>query len=219
MFDVGRELGHIFWLGGSPCSGKSTISEILASRFGLDVYHVDEAFEAHAQSFDPALQPALTRWCASSWEQRWMQPVGRLLRDVIACYREHFTLVLEDLRSTPKHKPLLVEGAALLPGEVAGVLAERRRAVWVVPTADFQREHYSKREWVGGVVGQCENPEAAFDNWMGRDIEFARWVAAEAGALGLEILRADGTRTAEENASAVASHFRLTADAPPQAHP
>src|SRR5215216_5249591 len=101
MCDLERELGHAFWLGGSPCAGKSTISEILAGRFGLEVYHVDEAFEVHAQSLDPVLHPALTRWRASSWDRRWMQPVDRLLQEVIACYREHYTLILEDLLSMP----------------------------------------------------------------------------------------------------------------------
>lgn len=205
-------LGHVFWLGGSPCAGKSSISDILAARFDLHLYRVDEAFEVHAQRFDPVLHPALTRWFASSWSQRWMQPVESLVQDVIACYREHFTLILEDIRSLPSNKPILVEGTALLPGRVACVLADRSRALWVVPTADFQRKHYSRREWVWRVLEQCASPEAAFHNWMERDIEFARRVTAEAGELGLELLRVDGKHTIEENALTVAAHFRLSTD-------
>lgn len=211
MFDVRRKLGHVFWLGGSPCAGKSTVGEILASRFGLDVYRVDEAFEVHVRSLDPALHPALTKWLAASWNQRWMRPVESLLQEVVACYREHFTLILEDLLSMSGRGPLLVEGTALLPEQVAGVLAERSRAIWLVPTAEFQREHYSKREWVGEILRQCDNAEAAFANWMGRDAKFARWVEAEAKALSLEVLQVDGELTVEEGAAAVASHFRLTA--------
>lgn len=79
-------LKNLFWLGGSPCAGKSSISDSLASRFDLDVYHVDEAFETHTQSLDAVHQPALTKWSASSWNERWMQPIDRLLQDVIACY-------------------------------------------------------------------------------------------------------------------------------------
>lgn len=211
-FDSVHNLEHVFWLGGSPCAGKSSISEILARRFDLQLYRVDEAFEAHAQRFDPALHPTLIKWCASSWNQRWMRPVESLLRDVIACYQEHFTLILEDILSLPRHKPLLVEGTALLPRQVAGVVADRNRALWVVPTAEFQLEHYSKREWVCRILEQCDNAEAAFRNWMGRDAEFARWVTAEAGELGLELLRVDGTHTIEENAATVASYFQLSTD-------
>jgi hypothetical protein len=98
---------------------------------------------------------------------------------------------------------------------LAGVLADRSRAVRVVPAADFQREHYSKREWMCRILEQCDSPEAAFRNWMERDAEFARRVAAEVAELGIELLPADGEHTVEENAAKVASHFRLSVEALP----
>jgi 2-phosphoglycerate kinase len=207
-------LAHVFWLGGSPCAGKSSISEILARSFDLDVYRVDEAFEVHAQRFDSLLHPTLTKWRASSWNERWMQPIDSLVQQVVACYGEHFTLILEDILSLPNHKPLLVEGTALLPRKVASVLPERHRAIWLVPNADFQKAQYSKREWVQGILAQCDHAEAAFHNWMERDAEFARWVTAEVEELGLELLRVNGQHTIEENAMTVASHFRLIANVP-----
>jgi 2-phosphoglycerate kinase len=209
-----RTLEHVYWLGGSPCAGKTSISQTLANRFGFDVYHVDEAFEAHAQRFDPVLHPALTKWRDSSWNQRWMQPIDSLIKDVIACYREHFALILEDVLSLPQHKLLLLEGTALLPSQVAPFLLDRRRAIWVIPTADFLRAHYSKREWAREVAAQCDNSEAAFDHWMKRDAGFAQWVATEVEDLGLKLLQVDGKRTVEENALLVADFFQLGTDAP-----
>jgi hypothetical protein len=214
MSDSERKLEKVFWLGGSPCAGKSSISDILASRFNLDVYHVDEAFEVHTQRFDPVLHPTLTKWCASSWNERWRQPIGNLIQDVIACYQEHFALILEDVLSMAKHTPLLVEGTALLPRQVGGVLSEQRRAIWVVPTVDFQRKHYSKREWVLGILEQCDDSEAVFHNWMERDAEFARWVATQVNGLGLELLQVDGKRSIEETAMMVAAHFQLSTAMP-----
>ena len=70
--------------------------------------------------------------------------------------------------------------------------------MWVIPTAEFQREHYSRREWVAGILEQCGDPEAAFRNWMARDAEFAVWVTAEASALGLGLLRVGGSRKVDE---------------------
>jgi 2-phosphoglycerate kinase len=210
MSDSNRQLEGVFWLGGSPCAGKSSISEIIKSRFALDVYHVDEAFEIHAQHFDPLRQAALTKWLNSSWNQRWMQPVESLLRDVIACYREHFALVLEDIVSLPKGKSLLVEGTALLPAQVASVLSRPSHAIWLIPTADFQRAHYFKRDWVRSVLAQCSEPEVAFHNWMERDIRFARWIETEVNATQLSLLTVDGNQTIEQNAEAAAQHFQLS---------
>ena len=203
--------GNVLWLGGSPCAGKSSIGEILAQRFSLDVYHVDEAFEAHAQRVSPAHQPALTKWNGCSWNERWIQPVDDLVQNVIACYQEHFALVYEDILKNSKKKSLIVEGAALLPRQVASVLPNRSQAIWLIPSADFQRAHYSEREWARVIVAQCDQPDVAFHNWMERDIRFAEWVEAEAIALDLAVLRVDGKRTLEENAQSVAAHFQLVA--------
>jgi 2-phosphoglycerate kinase len=212
MSDSEPQLEGVFWLGGAPCAGKSSISEAIGSRFGLDVYHVDEAFEVHAQRLDPVRHPALTKWSKSSWNQRWMQPVEGLVQEAIACYREHFTLVLEDILSLPRRKSLLVEGTALLPTQVADVLPHQSRAIWLIPTADFQRAHYSRRDWVPGILEQCSKPEEAFHNWMERDIRFAQWIEAEACATHLPVLRVDGTRTIEQNAESIARHFQLLVD-------
>lgn len=211
MVNVKEQLKNVFWLGGSPCSGKSSISAVLARRFGLDVYHLDEAFDTHIKSLDPENHPALTRWCAASWDQRWMQPQDVLLTEVIACYSEHFSMVLKDILSLPKTNPLLVEGSALLPGEVNGVLAEKRQAVWLIPTADFQREQYAKREWVKGILQKCGEPETAFNNWMERDIQFARWVAAETKSSSFRLLTLDGSQPIEETATMIAAGFGLDA--------
>ncbi len=206
-----RNLKDVFWLGGSPCAGKSSISNILASRFDLDVYRVDEAFENHVQNLDSEVHATLVKWCAASWNERWMQSVESLVQEVIACYREHFTLILDDVLALPKHKSWLVEGTALMPKEVARVLTSCNQAVWIVPTADFQREHYAKREWVSGIVQQCDDSEAAFQNWMERDIQFARWIIAEAETLGCKVFVVDGQHTIEENALKIAAHFGLEA--------
>lgn len=206
---MAASVGTIFWLGGSPCSGKSSIARILATRFNLDVYHVDEVFETHTQRLDPVHQPALAKWCESSWDERWMQPIDNLVQDVIGCYREHFTLIREDILEIPKRKSLLVEGTALLPRSVASMLTKRSHAIWIIPSADFQRAHYSEREWVWDIVGQCSDPEAAFHNWMERDIRFAEWVESEATALDLPTLRVGGNRTLQENAEAVAMRFQF----------
>jgi 2-phosphoglycerate kinase len=201
----------VFWIGGSPCAGKSSISEILANRFSLDVYHVDEAFETHLQRVDPVRQPALMKWRESSWDERWMQPIDDLVQNVVACYQEHFGLFYEDVLKVPSANDLLVEGTALLPRQLASVLPNRNQAIWLIPSADFQRAHYSERDWARDIAAQCNYPNVAFHNWMERDIRFAEWVEAEATALDFAILKVDGARTLQENAESVAAHFHLAA--------
>jgi hypothetical protein len=200
-------LEGVFWLGGSPCAGKSTVAEILASRFELDVYHVDEAFDRHARGLDPSRQPALARWCAASANERWHRPVDDLVGEAIACYREHFALIAADVSARTGRRPLLVEGTALLPSAVAGIVASGARALWLVASPDFQRRHYRQRAWAWDVVASSDDPERAFEQWMDRDVRFAAWVAAEADALGLGRVTVDGGRTVDEVADVVAARL------------
>jgi 2-phosphoglycerate kinase len=211
MIDSNHSLDHVYWLGGSPCAGKSSISKILAAHFDLSLYQVDDALEDQMQRLDPTLHPVLTDWLAATWNERWMKPVAELVQEAIAAYSEHFTLILQDILALPDHKPLLVEGTALLPRLVASVARNRNHMIWLVPTDDFQRTHYAGRDWIQHVLAECDDPEAAFVNWMERDSLFARWITAEASALGLALLEVDGTQSVEDNASEVASHFQLSA--------
>ncbi|MET0751842.1 MAG: hypothetical protein ABWZ66_00590 [Pyrinomonadaceae bacterium] len=200
---------NVFWLGGSPCAGKSSISQILENDFDINVYRVDAAFENHRENFDESLHPALCRWESSTWNQRWMQPIENLVRDVTRCYREHFSLIMEDVTAFPRNKPLMVEGTALMPQEVFRILPERNNAIWLIPTPEFQRKYYSQREWIYEILKQCDNKEAAFQNWMERDAAFADFVANEAERLSLEWLLVDESKTVEENAAIVAGHFKF----------
>ncbi len=200
---------NVFWLGGSPCAGKSSISQFLENNFDINVYHVDVAFEKHREKFEKSLHPTLCNWENSTWNQRWTQEINKLVRDVIKCYQEHFSLIIEDVLAFPKVKPLLVEGTALLPQEVSYVLSKRNDAIWLISTPDFQREKYSQREWIYEILKQCDNKETAFQNWMERDAVFANFVMNEAKRLNLEWLLVDESKTIEENAMIVAKHFQF----------
>ena len=76
MFEsLKKSLAHVFWIGGSPCSGKSCIAEMLAETYGLRVYHADDAFEGHRKLVTAHQQPMLHKWINTAWNELWMQPL------------------------------------------------------------------------------------------------------------------------------------------------
>ena len=198
------------WIGGSPCAGKSSVTELLAAQFGLAPYHVDDHFNRHVDHLDPTHQPALNRWLAATWDQRWMQPLDQLLHEVIACYDEHTTLVLEDLAALAADASLLVEGSALLPQRLVEIGVSTNQAIWLVPTAEFQWHYYSQRAWIKNILQQCDDPEQAFANWMARDTHFAQWVDKEARRFHFPVVTVDGRTSIEKIALQVAEHFCLS---------
>jgi hypothetical protein len=205
----------VYWIGGSPCSGKSSIAEILAHKHGFVVYHGDDHFYDHVAAADPDSQPRLHRLREFTWEALFMRPVAEQVADEIAIYHEEFDPILEDLRELRGESRLIVEGAALLPGRVAPLLPDSSHAIFVIPSGPFQRATYAERSWPEDILAGCRDPEQAWSNWMTRDEQFGRYVAAEANALSLAVLHVDGSGSLEQNARVVAGHFALDQVSPP----
>ncbi len=52
---------RVVWLGGSPCSGKSTVAALLAYGRRAAVYSCDDAFDRHAGAVSAAAAPTLKK--------------------------------------------------------------------------------------------------------------------------------------------------------------
>ena len=204
-----QRLAHVLWIGGSTCAGKTTMTKLLGTRYGVRTYHVDKALREHMGQIDPVTYPALHEWSTMPWTERCVRPWKVQLADSIAAYEEQFRMVVEDLLSAAP-TPVLVEGAALLPHLVAPWLKHKRQAIWAVPSQAFLQQHHSKRiSVVLRIRGPTEDPDRAFRNWMDFGDEFARWIVESTEKLGLPLVVVDGGRTLGENAQVVARHFGL----------
>ncbi|GIE77105.1 hypothetical protein Aph02nite_30550 [Actinoplanes philippinensis] len=175
----------LWWIGGSPCAGKTTVAGRIAGRRGVPVYSCDDAFARHADG-----GPVLRKVTAMGVGERLAQPVEVQVDDVFALYREEFPLILDDLRDAVDGT--VAEGAALLPELLAGIGVPAGRAVWIVPTVDFQVRHYRARAWAHELLAGLDRPDLAFDRWMRRDALFAERVARQARDLGYRVIVADG---------------------------
>jgi len=210
-------LARVMWIGGSPCSGKSSIADRLATAFGLDVYCCDEAYERHRIQLDPALQPVFARLAESCCDDVWMRPVQQQISEELELYREEFPMILADILAHPMldrdvahgGPGIIAEGAALLPELVDGLEPNPSRVIWIFPIEAFQREHYARRGWRHDVLRTCTDPAVAWENWMARDAGFARAAATDAAASGYRVVWVDGSRSLDQMAGLVAEHFRL----------
>ena len=186
---------NVLWIGGSPCTGKSTIADHLAAETGAHVYRCDDAYFHHQDLTTAERQPVFHRLARANCDEVWMRPVPRQIDEALALYREEFSFILADLAAFEETTPVIVEGAALLPELVAALGVPTHRALWLVPTEPFQREHYARRQWRHEVLASCADPDQAWENWMARDAGFARFVAADATTRGFRALTVDGTRS------------------------
>ena len=199
---------NIYYIGGSPCSGKSTIAEILTEKFDLYYFKVDDFLEEYTKMGASKGYEICKKQEAMSPEEIWMREPQLQCEEEFAFYEEVFEFVLEDLKKIDA-KGIITEGAAYLPKlmKAKGIWSDHYLAI--MPTAEFQIEHYKQREWVPYVLEGCSDKENAFSNWMNRDILFAKEVQRQCAAEQYHSIINDGNVTVEQMVEKVALYFGL----------
>ena len=208
MTEESSWLANLYMIGGSPCSGKTTITNQIAGAYGFSTYRCDDAYFEHAKELT-AEQPIFSRLIQCNSEEIWMRPVPQQIDEELEIYREEFPFIVRDFKKLAASGPVIAEGAALLPSLVATLGIPSHRAIWIVPTEEFQRHHYGQRDWRHDVVKDCSDPKHAWENWMSRDAGFACQVAREAHDHGFALITVDGSASIETNLDVVERHFEL----------
>ena len=91
---IDQILSRAYILGGSPCSGKSTVADRISSRFELEYYKIDDHYQEHMTRCDPKQHPVMCKVVNMEWDELWMRPPEALVREEIAYYREQFEMIL-----------------------------------------------------------------------------------------------------------------------------
>ena len=198
----------LYMIGGSPCSGKSTLASLLARKYDLLHIKLDDLVDEMMSQASVDSRPICLLRQDRNPEQIWMRNPEEMADEEWRFYEEIFPYVRSYLIKN-QDRPLLVEGAGLLPHLVKELECPASSYLCLTPTADFQKKHYIQREWVPYVLEGTTNPEQAFENWMQRDILFAQMVRKEAQKLGYPSLMTDGSRSEKETAEKIARLLKL----------
>lgn len=202
-----KNIEDVYWLGGSPCCGKSSVASLLHQRLGIHYYKCDDHFDRHLTEGARRGFPACSAVKGSNHEYVFMRSEAQVLQLPFDIYYEEFELILEDIHSLPR--PLLVEGCALLPERLRDLGVSPQKAFYMVPKENFFREQYKKRTWARDRLLETSDPVRAYENWMNRDVAFARRIAEMAQSSGYSCVWIDGSRTIPEAADEVAEHFKF----------
>lgn len=195
---------RILFIGGSPCSGKSTIAEMLSKEFGALYYKVDDYLGELIEKTAFHGGTACMNVRELSADGIWLREPSIQCEEEFQIYSELAPFILSKIEELDSEL-IVTEGAAYTPQ----VMREHNieKYISIVPTPEFQISHYKEREWVSYVLAECSDKERAFDNWMKRDILFAEQVKSECFKLGVPCLVNDGAKTIEEMYSSVKSAF------------
>lgn len=200
---------EVYYIGGSPCSGKSTIAERIAETYGFAYYKLDDFIAPFMQRAAHEGKPLSPANAGMNFEQMWMRDPHLQMEEEFGIYAEIFPYAVEAIAALGEKRPIVAEGAGFCPALVKQQGIPANRYICIVPTECFQRENYAKREWIVEYLKGCSDPAQAFDNWMRRDVLFAQEALKQARGFGYASILVDGSHSIAENFDAVAGVFSL----------
>lgn len=203
---------NVYYIGGSPCSGKSTIAEKIAEKYNLHYFKVDDFLDKYIVCGAEKGCEICAKQSKLSFEQIFMQNPEKLCEEELQIYCEIFEFIKEDMQAIclqNNETGIIAEGAAFLPKLMKQENIPENRYICITPTKDFQIEHYIKREWLPYILEGCADKEKAFQNWMDRDALFAEDVRNQCEKTGYKSVVTDGKVGIEDMLDIVCQQFEL----------
>lgn len=135
-------LKNVYFITGTPCGGKTTISRALSEKYGIEVFDVDERFDEHQKISDALHQPAMNKKFGSADEffGRSVEEYKNWLR---ANTREQLEYVLLDLIQVSAKKKILCD--CHLTVEQAQMSSDPSRVVFLLKDPTNLVDEYRKR--------------------------------------------------------------------------
>ena len=203
-------LDHVRWVGGGSGSGKTTVTRLLAERFGIGFYSTDATISHHSERLEETGAPLLDRFRRMSMDERWIQHDPVTMYAMFPWFHgEGFQLIIGDLQQMPTDRPVLVEGFRLLPHLVQPYVSDPRHAVWLIPTVGFRQAAFLRRPQPDAFWMRTTDPDRALTKLLERDRIFSDKITSDAARDGLEVLHVDSGCTVDSMANELALRFGL----------
>ncbi len=135
-------LKNVYFVTGTPCGGKTTISRELAKRHNLLVYDVDEQFVKHQKISNAVFQPAMNKTFKNA-DEFYGRSVDEYKKWLLDNTREQLDFVLLDLIRLSQNQIVLCD--CHLTMEQAEKITEPSRIVFLIKEPSNLIEDYCNR--------------------------------------------------------------------------
>jgi Shikimate kinase len=135
-------LKNVYFITGTPCGGKTTVSRALAKKHGFVVYDIDEQFPAHQKIADAEFQPSMTKEFKNA-DEFFGRSVEEYTNWLIDNSREQLDFVLLDLIRLSQDQIVLCD--CHLTVEEAEKITDISRVVFLIKDPANLVEDYCNR--------------------------------------------------------------------------
>lgn len=200
-------LKNVYFISGTPCGGKTTVSRALGQKYGVPVYDIDEMFPIHRAMSDRTLQPAMNQQFRNA-DEFFGRSVDEYQAWLIQNTREQLDFVLLDLVRLSHSGPMLCD--CHLTVEEAEKITEPSKIAFLIRDPRNLAEEYCSRpdhQGFSDFIHSATNYERAREtcNETLRTLNERRCQSIRQS--GMFYLERDNSRSVAETAALVAQHF------------
>lgn len=135
-------LKNVYFITGTPCGGKTTISRELANKYNLTVYDIDEQFENHLRNSSSVYQPSMNTKFKNA-DEFFGRTVDEYKKWLLDNTREQLDFVILDLIRLSQNQIVLCD--CHLTIEEADKLTEASRIVFLIKDPSNLVDDYCNR--------------------------------------------------------------------------
>ena len=203
-------LQNVYFITGTACGGKTTVSRALSKKYGFALYDMDAHYSGHREIATAEDQPAM---CAqfSSWEEYFCRPYQEYADWLRQSVAEQLQMCIVDLMELSREGPVFAD--LHISPALAGRIADPRRLVFLIAAPDLiARDYYERPDHrdLKECIYSLADPAAAVEN-CNRTLAYVNGATyEEVKKSGLFWIERTGKSTVEEVLQQVEEHFALS---------
>lgn len=157
-------LRNVYFIGGNACGGKTTMSRLIAKKYGFYLYNEDEYYDMHRAIANENNQPAMC-YQRVDFEKYLNRPVNEYAKWMHDTLREQSEMVLIDLVKLSENKNVVAD-VLFTPDYINGIV-EKNHAIFLTTNYDLLRKVYfdrpEKKDFYNCVMS-LSNPQKTLQN-------------------------------------------------------
>ncbi len=206
---IKKYLENVYFIAGTPCGGKTTVSRALSKKYGIPVYDIDERFEEHQRMSDPVSQPSMN-WQFKDADEFFGRSVEEYRSWLLKNTREQLDFVLLDLMRLSQNGKIICDCHLTLE-QAAQVTEPSRMAFMIKKPVNLVDEYCNRADHQGfsDFIHSATDVEKAKKTCNETLLSLNEKFYEDVKASKYFWLERDDKRSVKETAELVAKHFGI----------
>lgn len=139
---IKHNLKNVYFICGTACAGKTTMSKMLAEKYGFLLYDMDKHYSEHRSIAQEEHQPEMC-YHGKNFHEQWMRPIEEQARWSINTLKEQSEMVLLDLMKLSENQKVVAD--VLFTSDYLQGIVDYNQIVFLTADKHLIRDVYFNR--------------------------------------------------------------------------